>query len=146
MTPSAGKIDFVLLAHFGIKLDNLPDKALYELKMKRLAKSGAARGVPKAGPTNWAGLRKHLAALMHIRNGVAHGDRVKLRNQPTEGEGALWVPLQGGGWSIQQPHGLNGLRVVVAVYNAVAMALDVAIDDFAIASDLKFPNDVVNYS
>jgi len=145
MTPSPVKIRNLLFAHFGIELDALPPQARFEVRFKAWAKGGAGQGTAQPGPRDWSELASHLDAVNHIRNGAAHADQKKLNRPPASAEGLLWVPLQNDGWSIQQPHGLNALRVVTAVFNTVAMALDQSLSLFGDQQILRNPDDVVTY-
>ena len=57
----------------------------------------------------------------------------------------MWVQLGNGTWSVQQPHGLTTLRVVVSTYNTVAHALDNSLPGFAAAQFLRAPDEVADY-
>lgn len=146
MTPGPEKIEQLLESQFGISASALPSVAEFEARAKAWAKGGAGKGSPQPGPSTWPELAAYLKAIMHIRNGTAHGDVVKLRNPPTQCEGLLWVPLQGGGWSMQLPHALTALRAIVSVYNTVAHELDQSLGLFVGASPLRAPGDLVDYN
>ena len=137
MTPTSAKIDHVLISQFGLELGALPSAARFEARHKDWAKGGSSLGTPRWSPRTWSDLKQFLDALMHIRNGTAHGDVVKLRHPPRTAVGYLWLTTESGGWSIQQPHALTGLRTVVAVFNAVADALDQELGLFAAKSSLR---------
>lgn len=145
VTPGPVKIARLLEAHFGVELDRLPKIARFEARRKMVAKGGSGKGDPVAGPRSWADLGRYHEALMHIRNGAAHGDTTKIHNPPSTAEGLLWVIQQGGGWSIQQPHAYTALCTVVSVFNTVAHGLDRRLSLFANPTPLRHPNDVVRY-
>ncbi len=146
MTPGPRKIERLLESQFGLAPSALPSVARFEARSKVWAKGGAGKGDPRSGPNTWPELAAYLRAIMHIRNGTAHGDVVKLRNPPTECEGLLWVPLESGGWSMQLPHTLTALRAIVSVYNTVAYELDQALGLFAVMSPLRAPGELVDYN
>ncbi len=146
MTPGPAKIEKLLESQFGIVPSSVPQIARFEARRKDWAKGGAGKGDSQPGPHTWAELMKYLGAIMHIRNGTAHGDVVKLRNSPANCEGLLWVRLQGGGWSMQLPHAITALRTIVSVFNTVAYELDDAVGLYSKASPLQSPNDLVTYA
>lgn len=122
--PNAQKIEQLLFAHFGARLHTISHIGQFTARHKDSPNTGSGRGSQRPSPTTWADLRDYVKALAHIRNATAHGDVVKRRNPPDGAEGHLWLRKQDGGWSVQQPHALTGLRTVVAVFNSVAHALD----------------------
>lgn len=124
MAPSAQKLDRVLFADFGILLDKLPVSAKFTALTKDVSNKGSGRGTAKPGPTGWTGLHLYFDVLAYIRNATAHADAKKLSNPPSACEGELWVSKADGTWSVQQPHGLTGVRAALSIYNTVAVALN----------------------
>lgn len=138
--PSARKIKQLLFSSFGIELASLPVDAQFEARRKVSPNTGDGKGTRVGGPSTWAGLKEYLAALMHIRNGAAHGDVVKLGTLPATAEGLLWVKRSDGRWSVQQPHALTALRTVIATYNTVALALEAKLRMFGPSSPIRNAN------
>jgi hypothetical protein len=143
--PNAQKIKQVLFGSFGVELDALPRSARFTARKKASPNRGSGRGEEVPGPTTWSALCKYLDALSHVRNATAHGDVIRLRTAPQTAEGLLWVKKQDGGWSIQQPHALTGLRTVVATFNTIASALDGQLGLFGGATPLQTPGAVFDY-
>lgn len=143
MAPSPGKIDRVLFTDFGILLDGLPSEACFDARKKAWAKGGSGRGERVPGPRTWAELTEYLDALNYVRNAMAHGDAAKISNTPKGCEGLLWVRLEDQTWTLQQPHALTALRVVLATYNTIAVAiaqcLSVPIPALAGPSSIDYP-------
>lgn len=144
--PNAQRIGREVLVAFGVDLVTdpvvLPPNS-FTIRSKRRALGGAGRGAPRPGPRRWTGIRPLLDALSFIRNATAHGDVGKKARRPESGGGSIWVPLVGGGWSVQLPHAASGLRCIVATFNYVALALD---DAGYLGSDplpLEAPDDVI---
>jgi hypothetical protein len=123
MAPQRRKVDRVVFADFGVLLDQLPPSARFTVRFKNWSLGGSGRGTPKAGPSDWVELGKFIDTLTYIRNAVAHADATKLGRYPQECEGSLWLKLNKGGWSVQQPHALTALRVSLAAFNTVADGL-----------------------
>ncbi len=146
VTPSAQTIANLLEAQFGVVLSAVPPVAQFEARTKPWAKGGAGQGSAVPGPTSWRELAEFQSAVMHVRNGTAHGDMVKLRNPPKDCQDLLWVALQSGGWSMQLPHAMTALRTIVSVYNTVAHELDAAVGLFSSASPLRSPNWLVKFT
>ncbi len=124
MAPSAQKLDRALFADFGILLGAIPTSAHFTVLVKNSSSEGSGRGASKAGPTSWADLRRYLDALAYIRNATAHADAKKLSNPPSSCAGELWLTKANKTWSVQQPHGVTGVRAALAIYNTVAHALN----------------------
>lgn len=122
--PGPDQISSILFQDFGVLLGGLPAEARFEVRFKDWSLGGSGRGQPRPGPTNWADLRPFLFTLSYIRNATAHGDVAKLHaGSPASCEGALWLRLKSGAWSVQQPHALTALRTVLGTFNLVAVAL-----------------------
>ena len=146
MTPSPWKIQNVLFDQFGCAPPStLPDCARFALLAKKESNRGAGKGTKQTGPKTWEELVCLHSALNHIRNATAHGDVKKLSNLPDSAEGTLWLRTKDGAWSVQQPHGLNGLRVVVSMYNVVAHTLEHAVDGFEVHNELRSPDELIKY-
>ena len=124
MAPSVQKLERVLFTDFGLMLGALPHSARFTVLTKDEPNRGSGRGNPKSGPSSWSELRRYLEVLNYIRNATAHADAKKLLSPPTGCEGELWVTKDDGTWSVQQPHGLTGIRSALAVYNTIADALN----------------------
>lgn len=145
--PSGQKIEQVLFSSFGLELDVLPATAQFEARVKNSPNGGSGRGERAPSPSNWSELKKILDAVIHVRHATAHGDVRKQSNLPPyrNGEGLVWVETAAGAWTVQQPHCLTTLRVVTAVYNAVAAGLDAHVGLFGGHSPLRSPNEVAGY-
>lgn len=127
-SPSPRVVSRILFQDFGVMLGNLPPIAMFEVRRKVSSKAGSGQGDATPGPPDWKALSSYLDALSYIRNAAAHGDPVKLHaGRPAHGEGDLWVKLQNGRWSVQQPHALTALRTALSVYNTVAVELAAAL-------------------
>lgn len=126
--PSPQVVSRILFQDFGVVIGDLPPIARFEVRRKLSSKGGSGRGDATPGPSDWKELSLYLDALSYIRNATAHGDPEKLHEaQPRYGEGALWLKLQNGRWSVQQPHALTALRTALSVYNTVAVELATAL-------------------
>lgn len=145
--PNAGKIERAVFTAFGTRMNSLsplPPEAHFTARRKDLAHAGSGRGAATPSPTTWLELAKWLDAVVFIRHAIAHGDVARHTSFPSAGEGMLWVKMQNGRWSVQQPHALTSLRVVVAVYNAVASVLASALGAPG-TLPLTLPDDVFDY-
>jgi hypothetical protein len=122
--PGPARINKLLFQDFGLLLDDLPSEARFEVRFKSWSKGGSGRGERRAGPASWNTLSSYLETLGYIRNATAHGDASRLHDRsPSSCEGALWLAREDGNWSVQQPHALTALRVVVATFNLIAIRL-----------------------
>ena len=121
--PGALKVERVVFTDFGLLLDTVPSSGRFTVMEKVEPNRGAGRGVARPGPTRWAELRKYLDTLAYVRNATAHADVGKLGSSPPGLAGALWLQKQDGSWSVQQPHGLTSLRVVLSIFNTIAEGL-----------------------
>ncbi len=139
--PGPAKIEQLLLSSFGVELDLLPASARFTVRRKPVANAGT--GQDQTGPMNWASLSQYFDAVVHVRHATAHGDTRRMTNLPSNGKGDVWVPLAGGGWSVQQPHAVTGLRTVVAVFNTVAEALNASVGFDPSHLQLRRPDEVL---
>jgi hypothetical protein len=122
--PNPQAVSRLLFQDFGVVMGALPPIARFEVRRKMWSKGGSGQGDPAPGPSEWKELSPYLDALSYIRHATAHGDPEKLHEEkPRSCEGALWLQLQNGRWSVQQPHALTALRTAVSVYNTVAVEL-----------------------
>lgn len=128
MSPKTEKLRRALFTDFGILLDSLPPEAHFRARRKLNPKGGSGRGQEVLGPSDWSGLGKYIDTLSWLRNAAAHGDEAKLVGKPQYCEGDLWLAKADGSWSVQQPHALTALRVVLATFNAVAVEISRAVD------------------
>ncbi len=146
--PSGQKIERVIFTAFGVRLRDLsplPRACTFTARRKQQSHAGSGRGVAAPSPTSWAQLSEWLGVVMFVRHAVAHGDVAKTTTLPSSCEGDLWVKQQNGRWSVQQPHALTTLRVVVATYNAAAWALFNQFGEPA-RSLLREPDEVFDYA
>lgn len=146
--PSARKIERVVFTAFGVRLRDLsplPNSCTFTARRKLQSHAGSGRGSAAAGPTSWTQLSDWFGVVMFVRHAFAHGDVAKSTTLPPSCAGDLWVEQRNGRWSVQQPHALTTLRVVVATYNAVASALSSKFGDPA-ASVLRPPDEVFDYA
>lgn len=143
VSPNPAKIERVLFTDFGVLLTGLPSEAQFDARKKAWARGGSGRGARFPGPSTWEGLSKYLETLNYVRNAAAHGDAAKFAKPPGTCEGTLWVRLEDLTWTVQQPHALTALRVVLATYNTVALAIAdrLSLPAPAVASpnDIDFP-------
>jgi hypothetical protein len=122
--PNSDVVSRALFQDFGVVISALPQGARFEVRRKASSLGGSGRGEARPGPRDWQGLRPYLNTLSYIRNATAHGDPAKLHEgRPAHCEGDLWLKLQNGRWSVQQPHALTALRTSVSVFNTVAVEL-----------------------
>lgn len=145
--PNGRKIARAMFSSFGVRADDVspwPASSHFTARKKLESSRGSGRGSSTPGPMTWTDLSKWLDTVTFVRNAVAHGDVAKTTNNPAAGEGVLWVRLQNGRWSLQQPHALTSLRVVVATYNHVATALHGQFGSPSLTS-LRRPDDVFGY-
>lgn len=146
--PSAQKIERVVFTAFGARLRDLsplPNSCTFTARRKPQSHAGSGRGSAAPGPTSWTQLSDWLGVVMFVRHAVAHGDVAKSTTLPSSCAGDLWVEQANGRWSVQQPHALTTLRVVVATYNAVASALAGQFGDPQ-HSVLRPPDEVFDYA
>ena len=139
-------IERLLLAHFGVVLDRLPRIARFEVRKTLEAGRGPGKGDPTPGPNTWDRLREHLETLIYIREKTLDRAIGATFNHPDSSEGVLWVPHRSGQWSMQQPHALSALRIVVATFNLVAHELNQVVRLYGPAKPLRPPNMVVDFA